>query len=255
MRKSILMILTIIAAAVLAVGFSGCLGLADAEKEAEVAIKNPAGVQSASVVTNGDNLVAHIQVIIYGTHSQKIDTENIKVDVSGRNVNVDIPVIETSDRNTRDIGYETITVVLGKKNQFEDGDYKLIINGGTGKEFITDFKVLEKIFYFTKDASIQTSVIEAQGNKIILNTTVSLGGSAETVDRKNITMTGSFEKNDVNVKIPTQMKDGITTLNIAWENVAVEIGQLDQLEDGTYTITVNGEDISFTIKNNKIVSN
>ena len=254
MRKSILMILTIIVAAVLAVGFSGCLGSADDKNASEVTIENPAGIQSASVVTEGDNLVAYIQVIIYGTHSQKINTDNITVDISGNKVNVNVPAIETSAVNTRDIGYETITVVLGKKDQFKDGDYKLIINGGTGKESVTDIKVLEGIFYFTKDASIHTIVVESQRNKLVLNTTVTLGGSAETVDKQNITVIGSFEENDVAVKIPAQIRDGITTLNIAWENVVVEIGQLDQLEDGTYTVTVNGEEVSFTVKDNKLVT-
>ena len=253
MRKSILMILTIITTAVLAVGFSGCLGSAADGKVLEAVTEKPADIQSSIIVTEGDNLVAYIQVMIHGTHSQKVDTENITVDISGNKVNVNVPVMETSDVNTRDIGYETITVVLGKKDQFKDGDYKLIINSGTGKESVTDFKVLEGTFYYTKEGSIHTAVIEAQGNKLVLNTTVTLGGSAETVDRENITLAGSFEKNDFTVNIPTQMRDGITTLNIAWENVVVEIGQLDQLEDGTYTVTVNGEEIPFTIKNNKLI--
>jgi len=254
MKKSILMILTIIAAAVLAVSFSGCLGSADDENSANVHIKNPAAIQSAVVVTNGDDVVAHIQVMIFGTHSQRVDKENIVVDISGKNVNVKVPVTESSAANTRDIGYETVTVVLGKKNQFTDGDYKLIINGDTDKESVMKFEFKDGMLYYIKNASVSTAIIEADGNKILLNTTVSLGGSAETIDEKNITVSGTFDKNNVVVTIPAQVKDGITTLNIKWESVTTEIGQLDQLKDGTYTVIVNGEEVPFTVKDGKLVT-
>ena len=255
MKKSILIGVMILLVAVLAVGFSGCIGNADDKNSLDLSIKNPAAIQSAVVVTNGDDVVAHIQVMILGTHSQRVDGENITVDISGKKVNVNVPVTESSAINTRDIGYETVAVVLGKSDQFTDGDYELIINGGTDRVSVLKFKFADGDLYFTKNASVSTAIIEADGNKILLNTTVSLGGSAETVDEKNIAVTGSFDKNNVVITIPAQVKDGITTLNIKWESVTTEIGQLDQLKDGTYTVIVNGEEIPFTIKDGKLVAN
>ena len=255
MKKSIILILTIITAAVLAVGFSGCLGSADDENSSNVSIKNPASIQSITIATNGDDVVAHIQVMIFGTHSQRVAVDDITVDISGKDVKVNVPVVESSAVNTRDIGYETVAVVLGKKNQFTDGGYRLIINDGTDKVSTLEFKFEDSTLYFAKNASVHTAIIEADGNKILLNTTVSLGGSAETLDNENITVTGSFDKNNVVVTIPTQMKDGITTLNIKWESVTTEIGQLDQLKDGTYIVIVNGEEVPFTIKNGKLAAN
>jgi len=254
MKKSILMILSLLTVAVLAVSFSGCLGNADDSNAAEVAVKNPAAIQSAVIVTNGDDLVAHIQVMILGTKSQSVDKENIAVNISGKDINITLPVINSSAVNTRDIGYETVTVVLGKKDQFTDGSYKIIVNGGTDKEFETSFRIVDGALYYTKNAGVHTSIIEADGNKIMLNTTVSLGGSAETVDEQNITVSGTFEKNNIVVTIPAQVKDGITTLNIKWESVTTEIGQLDQLKDGTYTVIVNGVEVPFTVKDHKLVT-
>jgi hypothetical protein len=255
MKKSIVIGLMILITAVLAVGFSGCIGNADDKNAGDISIKNPAAIQSAVIVTNGDDVVAHIRVMILGTHSQEIDHENITVDISGKNANVNVPVIESSAVNTRDIGYETVAVVLGKRNQFTDDDYELIINGGTDKVSVLKFKFADGDLYFTKNASVNTAIVEADGNKILLNTTVSLGGSAETIDEENIAVDGSFDKNNVVVTIPAQVKDGITTLNIKWESVTTEIGQLDQLKDGTYTVIVNGEEVPFTIKDGKIVAN
>jgi hypothetical protein len=254
MKKSILLVLTIITAAVLAVGFSGCLGNADDVNSSNVTIKNPAAIQSATISTSGDEVVAYVHVMIFGTHSQKADIENIVVDISGKTINVNLPVTESSAVNTRDIGYETVKIVLGKKDQFTNGDYTMVINGGTDKKFVMDFKFVDSDLYYTKNASVSTAVIEANGNKILLNTTVSLGGSAENVDEEGITVTGSFDKNNVVVTIPAQIKDGITTLNIKWESVTTEIGQLDQLKDGTYTVIVNGEEVPFTVKDHKLVT-
>ena len=250
--KSILIILLILMVSALVVGVGGCLAFG--ENKSTDNNNKPAEIQSVSIVTKGDEVIAYLQVKIYGTYSQKVDIKNIDVSISGNNVNVNVPVIQTNAVNTREIGFETITVVLGKKDQFKDGDYKLIVNGNTEKESVTDFKIVDGTFYFTKDALVNTAIVEADGNKIMLNTTVTLGGSAETVDTENISVTGSFEQNDLAVKIPTQMRDGITTLNIAWENVVVEIGQLDELEDGIYTVTVNGEEVSFTVENHKLIT-
>lgn len=253
MKKSILMILSVLTVAVLAVSFSGCLGADDKPNTTEP-ITNPAAIQAATLYTDGNNVMAQIVVQIHGTHSQSLDKDNVTVNVSGNTVNVNVPVVNSSSVNTKDLGYETVEVVLGTKDQFKDGDYTLIINGKTDKTFESKFKFTDGQLYSYKPATIEGIVIEVADGKVVVNSTVTLAGSAETVDEKNITVTGTLQDNDVVITIPAQVKDGPTTLNLIWKNVVTEIGQLDGLADGTYKVTVNGIESTFTIQNNRLIT-
>lgn len=254
MKKSILLTLSVLAVAVLAVSFSGCLASGD---DKPVVVDNPAAIQSITYYTfpvGGDNVTADILVQIQGTHSQSVDKENITVTIIGDKVYVNVPVVNSGSVNTKDLGYVNVEVVLGTKDQFKDGEYTVIVNGGTDKEFTSDIKFEDGQLYSYKPGSIGDVVVGTDGNNITVDASVVLGGSAETVDKENITTSGKFENGKYDIYIPTQIKDGITTLNLIYAQESFVVGQLDQLEDGTYTVSVNGVEVTFTVENGELVT-
>ena len=255
MNKSILTILSILTVAILAVSFSGCLGSANNDLNIIESIEKPAAIQTVTIYTIGDNVMAQIIVQIHGTYSQSIDKDNVTSNMLGNNIYVNVPVIDSSEINTRDFGYETITVVLGKKSQFPDSDYKIIINSNTDRTFTSNFKFIDGNLYFYRTAVIDNVVVSVVDGKVVVNSAVALAGNAETVDEANITVvgTGTLVNNYIGINIPTQVKDGITTMDIRWKNIVTEIGQLDGLEDGTYMVTVNGVVVTFAIQNHQLI--
>ena len=254
MKNSILTILSILAVAVLAVSFSGCLDGGNNPNVIEP-IDKPAAIQTVTLYTINDNLVAQIIVQIHGTHSQSIDQDNMTSNVIGNNYYVNIPVIDSSALNTRDFGYETVEIILGKKSQFADGDYKIIVNANTDKMFTSDFKFNNGDLYFYRTAFIESVVVEVVDGKVIVKSTVALAGSAETVDEANISVvgTGTILNNYIGINIPTQVKDGFTTLDIRWRTIDTDIGRLSELVDGIYLVTVNGVEITFAIQNHQLI--
>ncbi|MDV0445292.1 hypothetical protein MmiAt1_08600 [Methanimicrococcus sp. At1] len=254
MKKSILIALSVFAVAVLAVSFSGCLASDDKAPETSA---NPAVIQSISYYTfpvNDGNVTAEILVQIQGTHSQSVDKDNITVTVDGDKIYVNVPVVNSSPVNTKDLGFETVEVVLGAKDGFKDGEYTVIVNAGTEKEFTSTIKFEDGELYFFRPGVIGDITVGNDGNNITVNADVVLGGSAETIDKENITTSGKFENGVYEISIPVQVQDGITTLNLIYVQESFVIGQLDQLEDGTYTVLVNGAEVSFTVENNQIVT-
>lgn len=253
MKKSILLALSVFAVAVLAVSFSGCLSSAD---DSPKVLENPAVIQSISYYTfpvNGDNVTAEILVQIQGTHSQSVDKDNITVTVIGDKIYVNVPVTDSSAVNTKDLGFEKVEVVLGTKDQFKDGEYTVIVNNGTEKEFTSDIKFEDGQLYYYKPGTVGNIAIGTDGNNITVDVNVVLGGSAETIDKENITTSGKFDENGkYDISIPTQIKDGVTTLNLINAQESFVIGQLDQLEDGTYTVSVNGVEVTFTVENHEL---
>lgn len=255
MKKSILLALSVFAVAVLAVSFSGCLASGD---DKPVTIDNPAVIQTVTYHTfpvSGNNVTADILVQIQGTHSQSIDKENITVTIIGDKVYVNVPVVNSGSVNTKDLGYVNVEVVLGTKDQFKDGEYTVIVNGGTDREFTSDIRFENGQLYYYKPGTVNDIVIGTDGNNITVDAVVILGGSAETVDKENITASGKFENGKYEIYIPTQIKDGITTLNLIYAQESFVVGQLDGLEDGTYTVSVNGVEAAFTIEDGKLVVN
>ncbi|WNY24197.1 hypothetical protein MmiHf6_15270 [Methanimicrococcus hongohii] len=254
MKKTILLTLTVLVIAVLAVSFSGCLASGD---DKPVVIDNPAAIQTVTYYTypiDGDTVTASILVQIQGTHSQSVDNDNITVTIIEDKIYVNVPVVNSSAVNTKDLGYETVEVVLGTKDELKDGEYTVVVNGGTDKEFTSDIKFVDGQLYYYKPGSIGDITIGADGNNLTVDITVILAGSAETVDKENITVSDKFEDGKFEIYIPTQIKDGITTLNLIYAEESFVIGQLDQFEDGTYTVFVNGIEVTFTIENGEVVT-
>ncbi|MDR2944713.1 MAG: hypothetical protein LBU81_06520 [Methanosarcinales archaeon] len=256
MKKSILLTLAVLAAAVLAVGLSGCLSSGD---EKTVVIENPAAIQTVNYYTipvGSDTVTADIMVIIQGTRSQSVDEKNITATLIDKEIYVNVPVVNSSPVNTKDLGYVNVTVTLGTKDQFTDGGYKVIINNGTDKVFTSAIKFEDgQLYSFYQGArTIGGIVIGADGNNITATVNVSLSGSAESVDKENITTSGKFENGRYEISIPTQIRDGVSTLSMIYTQESFVIGQLDQLEDGTYTVSANGVEVTFTIENSQLVA-
>lgn len=253
MKKSILLTLSIVALAVLAVSFSGCLASGDDEP---AVIDHPAVIQSVIYYTlpvNGDNITADILVQIQGTYSQSIDHDNITVTVIGDKIYVNVPVINDGVINTMDLGYETVSVNLGTKDELKDGTYTVIVNYGTDREFTSPLKIENGELYYYKPGTVNDIIVEADGNNVTVHAVIVLAGSAETVDTENITASGKFDENGrYEIYIPTQVKDGITTLNLIYAPESFIIGQLNEMADGTYTVSVNGVETAFAVENGQL---
>lgn len=258
MKKSITLIFAVLAIAVLAVSFSGCLSAGD---DASPAINSPNAIDNPAMILsvhptfpfgNNNEVTASILVQIQGTLSQSVDRDNITVTIVNDRIYVNLPVVDSSDRNTRDFGHETVDVLLGTRDQFENKIYTIVVNVGTDREFTSTIGFGNG--FNIRSGDIGGVVIGTDGNNITINAYVTLGGSAETIDRNNITTSGGFVNGKYVIDIPTQTRtSGITTSILLHEPVSFVVGQLDQLANGTYTVSVNGNEVTFTIENGAIV--
>ncbi|WNY23463.1 hypothetical protein MmiHf6_07700 [Methanimicrococcus hongohii] len=254
--KKMLMIFAVLAAAVLAVAASGCLGSGDATDPETVA---SAPVQSMIIYTDGDNVVAQMTVMIMGTHSQSIDKDNITVsiDADKSNVNVIIPTASSSDINTMDIGFEDVIVVLGQKSDFkEDAYYTVTVGGKTDAMNQFGFEIVDGTLYSFRPANIDSVTVAVDGNNITATAVVAIGGGANSIDTANITTAGGFNADsEYDIYIPLITKDGPSTMEMKWGEEQFTIGQLDSMEDGTYAVNVNGYFVSFTIAGGELTIN
>ena len=268
---------------------SGCLSAADPTSGTE----KLAGINHIQIHSDKENVVAQIEVIIQGTHAQKVNTENIDVQTDGSKINIKIPVVESGPVNTRDIGYETVTVVLGTKDRFKDGQrYTVVVNEKEnginslefefGKDYVNEkesginslgfefgkdyvngnginsleFEFIDGVMHFYTPAPITQIIVTTDGKDIVIDTIVAIGGGANSIDTNNITTSGKFDdKNNYGINIPLKTREGLSTMEMKWGNERFVIGQTDKLTDGDYQITVNGQTVSFTLENGKVTQN
>ncbi len=252
--KKILMIFAVLAVAFLAVAASGCLGSDDKEPEKNV---TAAPAQSVIIYTDGDNVMAQMTVMIMGTHSQSIDKDNITVNINGTKVDVFVPAVTTSDVNTKDIGYEDVTVVLGKKSDFKAGTaYTVTVGGKTDSMKQYGFDIVDGTLYSYRPANIDNVTVSADGNNITATVVIAIGGGSNSIDKENITAaTGYNTDNEFDIYIPLKTRDGPSTMEMKWGEEKFTVGQLDNMKDGTYTVNVNGYMVSFTIESGKLTVN
>lgn len=248
--KKILMIFAVLAVALLAVAASGCLGSDDKEPEKNMTENvTAAPAQSVITYTDGENVIAQMTVMIMGTHSQSIDKDNITVNMNGTNVDVFVPAVTTSAVNTRDIGYEDVTVILGKKSDFKEGTaYTVTVGGKADPMKPYSFEFADGTLYSYRPANIDSVTVALDGNNIIATAVVPIGGGAYSIDKENISAASGFNAdNGFDVYIPLKIRDGPSTLEMKWGEEKFTVGQLDKMEDGTYTVNVNGATAVFTV--------
>lgn len=254
MKKSFLMIFAVFAVALLAVAASGCLGSDDKDPEINVP---SAPAQSVIIYTDGDNVMASVTAIIFGTHSQSLDANNSSAKINGTTVDITIPVINSDTINTRDLGYEQVLVVLGKKSDFKEGQYYNVTVGGEAdsvKKY--GFEFVDGQMYSYRAANIDNLTVAADGNNVTVTAVIAIGGGADSIDKTNITASGKFdENNEYDIYIPHKTRDGPSTMEMKWGEEQFVVGQLDKMENGTYTVKVNGISVSFTVENGKLTAN
>ncbi|MBZ3935201.1 hypothetical protein [Methanimicrococcus blatticola] len=252
--KKILMIFAVLAVAFLAVAASGCLGSDDKESDKNI---TAAPAQSVIIYTDGDNVIAQMTVMIMGTHSQSIDKDNVTVNINGTNVDVFVPAVTTSDVNTRDIGYENVTVILGKTKDFKEGTaYTVTVGGKTDAMNKYGFEIVDGTLYSFRAANIDSVTVAADGNNITATAVIAIGGGSNSVDKENITAaTGYNTDNEFDIYIPLKIRDGPSTMEMKWGEEKFTIGQLNTMKDGTYTVNVNGYTVLFTIESGKLTIN
>lgn len=248
------MIFAVLAVAVLAVAAGGCLGADDKEPDKNV---TAAPAQSVIIYTDGDNVMAQMTVMIMGTHSQSIDKDNITVNINGTNVDVFVPAVTTSDVNTKDIGYEEVTVVLGKKSDFKAGTaYTVTVGSKTDAMNRYGFEITDGTLYSYRAANIDSVTVALDGNNITATTVIAIGGGSNSIDKENISVAGGFNAdNEFDVYIPLKTRDGPSTMEMKWGEEKFTVGQMDKMKDGTYTVNVNGYTVSFTIESGKLTVN
>lgn len=253
MKKSILMIFAVFAVAVLAVAASGCLSSADEPQNNSTVSAAPA--QSVIIYTQGDNVMASVTAMIMGTHSQTLDTDNVSVNINGNRVDITIPAVNSSPVNTRDLGYEQVTVVLGKKDQFTAGQTYTVTVGGREESKYT-FEIVDGTLYSFMPASIESLTVETNGNDIVATALIAIGGGSNSIDTENITQASGFNADGEHViSIPLKIRDGPSTMEMKWGEEKFTVGQLDQMENGTYTVNVNGYIVSFTLTDGQLTLN
>ena len=247
MKKSILALFSLLAVALLFTGASGCLE----KKAASNITTSPAAIDSVIILEKDGNLTALIKVIIHGTHAQSLDQENITVKLNKSNVNVFVPVVTKEGPNTMDLGYETVEVVLGKSSAFEEGkEYRVIVNGNNGYGFLIENNVLTIV----KPAPIDNIVIKSDGKNVVASVTITISGTnAQSVDTANIITSEGFKDNKYDISIPVKTVGNVVTLDFKWVTEDFVLSELSQLQDGTYTVNVNGQTTTFTIKNNALI--
>ncbi|MDV0444871.1 hypothetical protein MmiAt1_04160 [Methanimicrococcus sp. At1] len=265
--KKILMIFAVLAVAVLAVAASGCLS-SDSGLETNTTNNTTnnmtnnttvtgAPAQSVIIYTDGDNVIAQMVVMIMGTHSQSIDKANATVNVSGTTVDVYVPAVTVSGINTMDIGYEDVTVVLGKVSDFEAGKkYVVTIDGKSDAMKQYGFEIVNGTLYSYRPANIDNVTVAADGNNITVTAVVAIGGGANSIDKENITTVDGFNADgEYDIYIPLKVKDGPSTMEMKWGDEKFVIGQLDKMKDGTYVVKINDYGISFTIAGGQLTVN
>ncbi|WNY28082.1 hypothetical protein MmiEs2_02630 [Methanimicrococcus stummii] len=253
--KKILMVFAVLAAAILAVGASGCLG-SDSDIGNDTIVTG-APAQSVIIYTDGDDVIAQMVVMIMGTHSQSIDKDNVTVNVSGSVVDIFVPAVTVSGINTMDIGYEDVTVVLGKVSDFEAGrKYTIAIDGEANVMKQYGFEIVDGTLYSFRPANIDTVTVAVDGNDIIATAVVAIGGGSNSIDKENITVASEFDKdNEYDIYIPLKVKDGPSTMEMKWGEEKFTIGQINKMKDGTYAVNVNGYFVSFTITGGELTVN
>ena len=254
MKKSSILIGLVTLLAVFAVIGSGCLSSGEGESAPDTPAKL-AGINYVHVYTDKENVIAQLEVIIYGTHAQKVNKENIVVKIDGNDIFVTVPVTESGPANTRDIGYETVTVILGTKDQFKAGErYTVNVNGNEIKSL--EFEFVDGVMNSYKPASIDQMVVETEGKDIVVTALVAIGGGANSIATDEITTSGKFDdENNYEITIPLKTRDGISTMEMKWGNEKFVVGQTDKLANGTYQVIINGQVVSFTLENGTVTQN
>ena len=250
MQTKILTIFSVLAVALLFTGASGCL-----ETKADTAALpgftvSPGYIDSVMIYEMDGNIIALIQVSIHGTYAQSLDKENITVTLNGNNIDVYVPVITKDGVNTKNIGIETIQVVLGKASDLEGKTYDVIVNGN--KALKNSFEFENGMMTTLKPAPIDDIEIKTDGKNIIAVIKMSMSGS-QSIDTASIVKSESFQNNEYDIYIPIKMSGLFMTLDLKWLSEEFVLGELSQLEDGVYTINVNGQLKTFEIKNNTLI--
>lgn len=249
------MIFAVLAIAVLAVTASGCLDKNKEDGNATNATSAP--IQSMIIYTKGNDIIANASVMIFGTHSQSIDKDNITVKINGTNVDVIIPAVNSGNMNTKDIGYENVEFVIGKISDFKNGQtYTITTAGKTDEMKQFKFEIADGQLYTFIPANVDKIEIIQDGKNIIAAVTIPIGGGAYSIDSENITVAKDFnDKNEFGVYIPLKIRDGPSTLEMKWGEEKFTLGQTDKLENGKYTFNVNGYTASFTMENGEMTVN
>jgi len=252
MKKSTILLALVSVMAVLAVVGSGCLSSGEALPDADEKL---AGINYVNIYTDKENVIAQLEVIIYGTNAQSLNKEKIVADIDGNNVNIRVPVTESGSVNTRDIGYETVTVILGTKDQFKAGEkYTVIVNENKIKTL--EFEFVDGTMYSYRPASIDQMTVTVDGKDIVVDALVAIGGGANSIDTENIRTSDKFDsENNYEISIPLKTRDGISTMEMKWGNEKFVVGQIDKLTDGTYQVLINDQIVSFTIANGVLTQN
>jgi hypothetical protein len=253
MKKSNFIVILTATLIILAVIGSGCLD----QKEPEQIEEKVSGVNSVRMLTDEENLIAMVYVVTYSTHDLSADKQNVSSNISENNVNIVVPMIK-SEVKERDY-YETISVDLGNKNQFKDGQrYDLIVNGKKADNY--SFEFTDGTPYIYDSVNISEMKITTSGKDIVVKTRIDIGGFEHSIDKENITVSKKLDgENTYEIYIPRKSQiypSGTAFFAIMTTGEEeIVIGQTNELPNGKYHVNVNGKSASFTIKYGLFIPN
>ena len=147
-------------------------------------------------------------------------------------------------------GYGLIMSV-GKKADYTDGEeYKVIINNGTNPIETVTFRYEGDFLVTYNMAPVEAIKIRQNGTKIEAVAEISKGYIfPQMIDEENITFRQSEDFKETSIYVPINDVNSSPTYIIHRFTKTYVIGDLNDLQDGSYSVQINNKDEIFEIRN------
>ncbi|MDV0445295.1 hypothetical protein MmiAt1_08630 [Methanimicrococcus sp. At1] len=142
---------------------------------------------------------------------------------------------------------------IGKVKDYNDGsEYRVIINEGKNLHETVVFRYDGSFLAASRTAPVNNVKIESNGSEIYAAAEIWTENPLfETVDEQNVTVLKNDSNNTWTVYIPFCSSDetGHSAQNLTY---SVFIGNSETLEDGRYSVMINGKEAEFDIIGGRI---
>ena len=240
-----------------AVLFSGCIDSAEPRKIpaviSEVEIYD--GSAGSPIPTVGDDNV----MLYFGLNSLRDGYVFNSRDVSSFR---DGNVIHVSVNLTNFYPYfdqpgSGLIMSIGKKADFMDGEeYKLIINNGTNPIETVTFRYDGDFLITSEMAPVEAIKIQQNGTQIEAVAEIrEYYIFSQRIDEENITFRQSEDFKETSIYIPIIDVNSTPTYLIHRFTKTYVIGDLNELQDGSYSVQINNKEEIFEIRDGILYSN
>ncbi|MDV0445293.1 hypothetical protein MmiAt1_08610 [Methanimicrococcus sp. At1] len=250
---------------VLVIVFCGCLGADDADDADDTdGGKLPEGgtivlgeSSGAGVFSNGDDLFVKTATILRDPENQTVLTENITVSQTGNTIFIRVPVYQIGIPDS-DYIVEHTDVSVGKISDFDDrGDFIVSVNDRPDDDYYSSvrFSVEDGGLYRYEPAALESGQYELDGDDIVHVVVAVLFDSNSSVARDHIIQPEGFdENNSCTIYLPVKTGEGGHSVDDRRSTVRFVVGNQKELAEGEYTVSVNGNDLPFSIENHEMIN-